>query len=297
MGSCLLRLLLDIFSQKPYNSYYKVPYYGEVKENMKKREDYITIGELSKLTGINVKSLLYYERIGVLRPAYVDGENGYRYYTYPQISLANAVQFYVGMDIPLKEINRFIDTKSSTLDCRSQISYGIETARHKLRLIQEQLAYAEGILDEINRFDGVISAEEAVSLDFPQKNCVLFPFEGKQTKKTYYSTRYRLLLQIQKGGYNVWYESGLLYRHNGSKWETFIFVDVGQAKNGSSQFFTELIPAGRYWCRETDFPESSPEVLGRSLYDGEKPKIMMFSELISSTFAYKESKFMLRWQV
>ncbi len=92
---------------------------------------------MSKLTGVNIKSLRYYEKIVILLPAYIDTENGYCYYAYSQIPLANAAQFYVGLDIPLKEVSNFINTESSMIDCREQVAYEIEIAKHKLQALQK----------------------------------------------------------------------------------------------------------------------------------------------------------------
>lgn len=47
--------------------------------------EYLTIGEIGKLTDINPKSIRYYERIGILEPARIDPETGYRYYRPEQI--------------------------------------------------------------------------------------------------------------------------------------------------------------------------------------------------------------------
>lgn len=41
---------------------------------------YFTISEFAKLRNININSLRYYEKIGVLRPCFVDENTGYRYY-------------------------------------------------------------------------------------------------------------------------------------------------------------------------------------------------------------------------
>ena len=38
-----------------------------------------SIGKLSKLTGVHIQSLRYYESLGLLRPAFVDPDSGYRY--------------------------------------------------------------------------------------------------------------------------------------------------------------------------------------------------------------------------
>ena len=39
-----------------------------------------SIGELSKLQNLSRQTLIFYDKIGLFCPAYVDPENGYRYY-------------------------------------------------------------------------------------------------------------------------------------------------------------------------------------------------------------------------
>ena len=45
---------------------------------------YFSIGEVSKLKDVTIKALRYYHDIGLLTPAYINPENGYRYYTINQ---------------------------------------------------------------------------------------------------------------------------------------------------------------------------------------------------------------------
>ena len=40
-----------------------------------------SIGEFSKLTNINVKTLTWFNKIGLLNPDIVNPDNGYRYYS------------------------------------------------------------------------------------------------------------------------------------------------------------------------------------------------------------------------
>lgn len=45
------------------------------------------IGMFSKINKVTVKTLRYYDEVGLLIPAYVDEENGYRYYTSEQLPI------------------------------------------------------------------------------------------------------------------------------------------------------------------------------------------------------------------
>ena len=44
-----------------------------------------SIGELSKQQNISRQTLIFYDRIGLFSPAWVDPENGYRYYSASQL--------------------------------------------------------------------------------------------------------------------------------------------------------------------------------------------------------------------
>ena len=51
-------------------------------ESRNKMQKLLTIGLFSKITNISIKSLRYYERIGIFSPAYIDEKTGYRYYSF-----------------------------------------------------------------------------------------------------------------------------------------------------------------------------------------------------------------------
>lgn len=53
---------------------------------------FVTIGEFSALTRISVRMLRYYDTHGVLRPARVDSDTGYRWYSTDQVTDAGAVR-------------------------------------------------------------------------------------------------------------------------------------------------------------------------------------------------------------
>ena len=62
-------------------------------------KNYFLISEFAKLRGININSLRYYEKLGILKPAYIDENTNYRYYSVEQISLLNKIIFPFYSDI------------------------------------------------------------------------------------------------------------------------------------------------------------------------------------------------------
>lgn len=48
-------------------------------------DGYMTIGEVARVKQVSIKALRYYEKIGILKPAYCDPDTGYRYYKNEQM--------------------------------------------------------------------------------------------------------------------------------------------------------------------------------------------------------------------
>lgn len=62
------------------------------------------IKKFAKLTGVSVRTLHYYDEIGLLKPCAVDEQNGYRFYDESSLLRMQEILFYRELDFPLKEI-------------------------------------------------------------------------------------------------------------------------------------------------------------------------------------------------
>lgn len=62
-----------------------------------------TVKEVSFLTGVSVRTLHYYDEIGLLKPVYI-GDNAYRYYDESSIFRLNEILFFSSLGFPLKQI-------------------------------------------------------------------------------------------------------------------------------------------------------------------------------------------------
>lgn len=53
-----------------------------LKVRLNMNNNLLSIGEFSKIANVHIKSLRYYDKLGVLKPIYVDPKTNYRYYSY-----------------------------------------------------------------------------------------------------------------------------------------------------------------------------------------------------------------------
>ena len=68
------------------------------------------IKEFAKFTGVSVRTLHYYDEIGLLRPAEVDKVTGYRFYDEQSLLRMQEILFYRELDFSLKNIGEMLSS-------------------------------------------------------------------------------------------------------------------------------------------------------------------------------------------
>lgn len=68
----------------------------------------MTTGEFSRRSQLSIKALRLYDRLGLLRPAVVDGRNGYRGYDESQLFTARLIVLLRSLDMPLDDAARVV---------------------------------------------------------------------------------------------------------------------------------------------------------------------------------------------
>jgi len=67
----------------------------------------LTVKQLASLAGVSVRTLHYYDEIGLLKPDFV-ASNGYRQYSEPAVLLLQQILFFREMDLPLEAIRDLV---------------------------------------------------------------------------------------------------------------------------------------------------------------------------------------------
>ena len=68
----------------------------------------MTIGEMSRISGVSVRTLHHYDRIGLLKPVSVT-ESGYRIYDDSTLQRLHTILLFRELEFPLKDIKRILD--------------------------------------------------------------------------------------------------------------------------------------------------------------------------------------------
>ena len=73
-------------------------------------EQELTIGQVGRQSGLSRSTLLYYHRLGILRPVNRSGGN-YRLYSSADVERLKQVCLYRKMGVPLRDIRRLLDQR------------------------------------------------------------------------------------------------------------------------------------------------------------------------------------------
>lgn len=67
--------------------------------------------EFTELTGVNVRTLHYYDEIDLLKPCVIDERTGYRFYDNESILRMQEILFFKEVGVPLKQIRTIINSQ------------------------------------------------------------------------------------------------------------------------------------------------------------------------------------------
>ncbi len=138
------------------------------------RDAHLTIGQLARLSGLTVKALRHYDRVGLLSPASIDRETGYRRYGQEQLERAREIRSLRDLDVPLADIRSVLNGDARLSEVLARQSATVEAATYRLQRMGHRLRMSireetreqeEGrAMASRNDRDDVITSEEERAL-------------------------------------------------------------------------------------------------------------------------------------
>lgn len=104
------------------------------------------IGMFAQMNHVTVKALRFYEEQGLLSPAYVDEENGYRYYTLDQMAVVHQITALKHVGFTLEDIKRIregADEKLLLQKKKAQLLEKIAELTHQIATMDAYLCDKE----------------------------------------------------------------------------------------------------------------------------------------------------------
>lgn len=111
-----------------------------------------SVNQLAKLSGITVRTLHFYDEIGLLKPAYV-AENGYRFYQEKQLLVLQQVLFFRELGFELKQIQEIL--KQDNFD-------QLEALRAHKKVLRKNISRMTTLMKTVDKTINHLEGKEAM---------------------------------------------------------------------------------------------------------------------------------------
>jgi DNA-binding transcriptional MerR regulator len=107
-----------------------------------------TVTKLAKISGTSVRTLHWYDQVGLLKPAY-HGSNGYRYYEEDQLLLLQQILFFRELGFELKQIEKILkrndfDKVRALSSHRQVLQKNVERTKKLIKTIDRTIEHLKG---------------------------------------------------------------------------------------------------------------------------------------------------------
>lgn len=214
-------------------------------------DNYFMISEFAKLRGININSLRYYEKLDLLKPAYIEERTGYRYYSAEQLPLLNNIILCVQLGIPLKEMAEYID-EDGNLQAQKLLEQGQIVARQRIKEMENNLKYIEFSLKNIEERKDYAEREGLYYRKIEERKIIATEFcRGELEIKKIVSQIAEIYKTAQKKEYFPILPAGQILELTwDGKIDICFFLEVLNASEEDDTI--NVLPAGEYSCMQAE---------------------------------------------
>ena len=207
-------------------------------------ENLLSIGEVARARNINVQSLRYYEKLGVLIPAYINPETGYRYYSLEQLMILDTIILCVDLGISLKELKNYVN-EDGQLEFERLLRAGKKIATDKIKRIESNLSSIDRNLQQINSQKAFMGRKGHYSRFIFKRYVITMPCEFEMKAQTYEKNLSLLFEKAKNLKLQASFPHGIVCRYKEGKYmDSYMFLEVLPDSSKQVEVFRE----GNYHC-------------------------------------------------
>jgi DNA-binding transcriptional MerR regulator len=134
------------------------------------------IGEFAQIAQVSGRQLRFYDQLGLLPPAHIDQQTGYRYYTIRQLPRLNSILALKELGLSLEQIGPLLEKNLSPTELRSMLTLKRAQLERSLQEEEARLRHIESRIAQIDRegtVDGFdVITKSVAATPFLSINCV-----------------------------------------------------------------------------------------------------------------------------
>ncbi len=160
----------------------------------------LSIGEVAKLTGVTIRTLQYYDNIGLV-PLQKEHTNGRRYFRDSDLAKLQQVLFYKSLGLSIKDIRKLVVEADTTEQIAQVLDRQLEVCYQKLNVLKMNISLIEVSLSSLKENQS-LPLGQLVQLIISLNKDTVYRYKDvsfeKNTEKIFmkYCDDYQVLLEI-----------------------------------------------------------------------------------------------------
>lgn len=216
--------------------------------------DKLPIGKMAELNHVTVETLRHYDRIGLLKPAFVDKSSSYRYYDIKQSAKLDMIQYMKCLGMSLEKIREQFD-KEDVKVIQSMLKEQNKWIENRILELQQMKYSVESSIKNYNRYFQAPKDGEIELQHIPERK--VFCYDSKKNIYDHDLRTYEYILRELKKQAIIKHLPMIYFCNVGSilrkemmdleklySTEIFLFIDVDIKLNEG----IEIIPENDYIC-------------------------------------------------
>ncbi len=246
---------------------------------------YLSIGEVSKIKDVSHTSLRYYDEIGILIPAYINEETGYRYYTKNQMIFIDIIQLAIELGMPLKELKKYfkedgIDIENFTLEAKLGIKKTMQNLKKALYFLDRTSEY----IKENEKYS--FETKEYLR-EFKTRYFICLPLSysllaGNYNLSHYWKQLTQLYAIVKENNLFYAIDQGFYLYKDNNEIKTMVYIEVGKINiNKIKNAELIVVENGKFLC--TYYPDFTLEEAHKEINKNniiENDQILIISDVL-----------------
>ena len=256
-----------------------------------------SIGEISKHKRITKKALRFYEKIGLIKAAFINPSNRYRFYSIEQFILLDIIKAARAMDIsPL--VLRNVMNRKDMAELVDLLRTQNEKTAQKVEEMKRIIRRMDAVQNAIRHAVSIISQKNTYRRQIPKRHIITLEI-GRLTSDADAIIEFSKFDRIIEENRLInAYETGMMFTSGGKSgmYPSRIFNAVETQKLSNTSIVSS-IPAGNFVCVCYDKKNARKQNMKISRYlhrHGIHPKSILLVELLNDVFSADNHYFELQ---
>lgn len=228
-------------------------------------DKFFKIGDVAEAKGFSIQTLRYFDRIGLVKPQYVDPETNYRYYSNSQFYKLEIIKYLKSLDVSNDELLKLCD--DNDIDQWDEFFLDLsKRVRQKIDLLHRSIEHIDSLRNRIQYLKQVNSHTGIYYQHFNDRYVIERECHTLPTKDETIRGFTALYKDVSNHSLNNLFQSGSILSCDDGltklRYET-IYVEVSSCPELAAVPNHRILPAGLYICiNNTLFDaESKAEIL------------------------------------